>query len=227
MSWFTKALSGSVGKKLVMSLTGLFLILFLIEHLIGNFMLLKGDGGVAFNEFAHFMKHNPVILVGEIVMFIGILLHVIDGLALERKNRSARPIGYATPNKSAVTSWTSKYMGPFGIIILIFLAIHLYDFFRYKYFSPVDNMPGTDISDLASLVYIKFQSLVYVVFYVIAMIVIGFHLNHGFQSAFQTLGLNHAKYTPAIKFIGSLYAILVPLGYALIPVIIYIQNISN
>ena len=227
MSWLTKTLTSSVGKKYVMALTGLFLILFLIEHLIGNLLLLKSDSGVAFNEFAHFMKHNPLIMIGEVVLFLGFIFHIIDGVTLERKNRSSRPIAYAVPIKAEVTSWTSKYMGPFGIIILVFLIIHLYNFFRYKYFVPVNNMPGTDISDLASIVYVKFQNIGYVVFYVVAMAVTGFHLNHGFQSAFQTLGVNHVKYSPFIKMLGTLYSILVPLGMAIIPILIYIKFISN
>lgn len=227
MSWFTKAFSTTIGRKLVMSLTGIFLILFLIEHLIGNLLLLNGDGGLAFNEFAHFMKYNRLIQIGEVVLFGGFLFHIIDGIILIRKNRKSRPVQYAVSNKSEVTSWTSKLMGPFGIIILVFLIVHMYDFFRFKYFSPVADMPGTDISDLASLVYIKFQSVGYVAFYVIAMAVVGFHLYHGFQSAFQTLGVNHVKYSPIIKGLGVLYSIVVPLGMALIPIIIYINHITQ
>ena len=226
MSWFTKALSGSIGRKIIMALTGIFLILFLIEHLIGNLLLLKADEGAAFNEFAHFMKHNPLIMIGEVVLFLGFIFHIVDGIMLVAKNRSARPVKYAVSNKSEVTSWTSKFMGPFGIIILVFLVVHLYDFFRYKYFAPVANMPGTDISDLASLVYVKFQSIGYVAFYVVAMLVVAFHLYHGFQSAFQTLGINHVKYNGLIKGIGVLYSIVVPLGMAIIPIVIYINSIS-
>ena len=226
MSWFTKALSGSIGRKIIMALTGIFLILFLIEHLIGNLLLLKADGGLAFNEFAHFMKHNPLIQVGEVVLFLGFLFHIVDGIILVRKNRASRPVGYAVSNKSEVTSWTSKFMGPFGIIILVFLIVHLYDFFRFKYFAPVANVPGTDISDLASLVYIKFQSIGYVAFYVVAMIVVAFHLFHGFQSAFQTLGINHVKYNGLIKGLGALYSVAVPLGMAIIPIVIYFKSIS-
>lgn len=227
MSWFAKAFSSSIGRKVIMSITGLFLILFLIEHLIGNLLLLKSDGGLAFNEFAHFMKYNPLIQIGEVVLFAGFLFHIIDGIILVRKNRASRPVSYAVSNKSKVTNWSSKFMGPFGIIILLFLIIHLYDFFRYKYFSPTADMPGTDISDLASLVYIKFQSIGYVAFYVVAMFVVGFHLYHGFQSAFQTLGINHVKYSPLIKGIGILYSIVVPVGMAMIPIIIYINHITQ
>ncbi|MDH5380626.1 MAG: succinate dehydrogenase cytochrome b subunit [Cyclobacteriaceae bacterium] len=227
MSWFTKTISSSVGRKVIMSLTGIFLILFLIEHLIGNLLLLKHDGGLAFNEFAHFMKYNPLIQVGEVVLFLGFLFHIIDGIILVGKNRSARPISYAVSNKSIVTSWTSKFMGPFGIVILVFLIVHLYSFFRFKYFVEPPMVEGTDIADLAIITYTTFQSVGYVIFYVISMLVVAFHLNHGFQSAFQTLGINHVKYTPLIKKIGVLYSILIPLGMAIIPVIIYFGSYNN
>ncbi len=226
MGWVKNTFTSSIGKKLIMSLTGIFLILFLVEHLIGNLLLLKSDGGAAFNEFAHFMKHNPLIMVGEVVLFLGFIFHIIDGIMLVRSNNNARPVKYAVQNKSKVTSWTSKLMGPFGIILLIFLIIHLYDFFRYKYFAPVANMEGTDISDLAQLVYIKFTDPLYVAFYVISMLVVGFHIHHGFQSAFQTLGLNHKKYTPFIKALGFCFSVVITVGMSLIPLIIYYKHIT-
>lgn len=227
MSWFTQAFSSSLGRKLIMSLTGLFLILFLLEHMIANLLLLKFDEGLAFNEFAHFMKYNPLIQIGEVVLFAGFLFHIIDGIVLMIKNRRSRPVGYAVSNKSQVTSWTSKLMGPFGVVIFIFLVIHLYNFFRFKYFAPIADMPGTDISDLASLVYVKFQNIGYVIFYVVCMLIVAFHLYHGFQSAFQTLGINHPKYSPLVKAIGVLYSIVVPFGMALIPIVIYINHITQ
>ena len=229
MGWFNKTFTSSIGRKLVMSLTGIFLILILIEHLIGNLLLLKEDGGVAFNEFAHFMKYNPLIQIGEVVLFGGFIFHAFDGLLLERKNRVARPVKYAFSNKSKLDSVFSKYMGPFGIVILIFLVIHLWNFFRFKYFADVAHMEvdGEHIADLAGLTVIAFQDPITVAFYVIAMIPLAFHLNHGFQSAFQTLGINHKKYSPTIRFLGAAYSVIIPLGMALIPLIMYIKHISN
>ena len=215
-----------------MALTGIFLILFLLEHLIGNILLVTsfGENGLAFNEYAHFMKSNPLIKVGEIVLFGGILIHVIEGIVLIRKNRAARPQRYAVSNKSKTTSAASKYMGALGIILLVFLIIHLNNFFRYKYF-PTENTPaeitttdGTVMEDMATIAYHDFANIGMVIFYVLAMAVVGFHLWHGFQSAFQTLGLNHKKYTPAIKGLGKAYSVLIPLGMALIPVIIYFMQ---
>lgn len=227
MGWLTNALFSSVGRKIIMSLTGIFLILFLTEHLISNFLLLKDDGGLAFNEFAHFMKHNSLILIGEVVLFVGFIFHIIDGIVLVNSNRAARPVAYAVANKSKLNSWTSKYMGPFGIVLLIFLILHLYNFFRYKYFAPIENVPGTDIADMASKVYLVFQNPLEVGIYIIAMFVLAFHLWHGFQSAFRTLGLGHVKYLPFIQLLGKAYSILIPAGMALIPIVIYLKHLSN
>lgn len=225
MSWFKETISSSIGRKLVMALTGIFLILFLAEHLIGNLLLLKGDSGVAFNEYAHFMKHNVFIQIGEVILFGGILFHVIEGIVLMIKYKKARPVGYTT-NKSKINNWTSRFMGPFGVIILVFLIIHLNNFFRYKYFpgSEVSNMEGTDVMDMAGLVYRVFANPLEVTFYVVAMMIVGFHLWHGFESSFQTLGLNNKKYTPLIRIAGRCFAVLVPLGLALIPLVIYIRG---
>lgn len=208
-----------------MSLTGLFLISFLVVHLIGNIQLLYGDGGMAFNEYAHFMKTNKLILVAEIILFAGFLFHIVDGILLMKRNRKARKVGYAS-NKSKVGNWASKFMGPFGIIILVFLVIHLNNFFKYKIFpgDKIVNMPGTEVADMASLVYAAFADPLEVIFYVFCMAIVGFHLWHGFESSFQTLGLNNKKYTPFIRIVGRAYSILIPLGFALIPLIIYFQG---
>ncbi|MBV6647685.1 MAG: succinate dehydrogenase cytochrome b subunit [Cyclobacteriaceae bacterium] len=225
MGWLTKTLSSTIGRKLIMSLTGLFLIVFLVSHLIGNLLLLKSDGGLAFNEYAHFMKYSTFIRLAEVILFGGFLFHIVDGIMLIRANAKARPVGYVA-NKSKSDSWTSKLMGPFGIIILIFFILHLYNFFRYKYFTPhlLENMPGTDLADMASLVFQVFSNPIEVLIYVVAMLVIGFHLWHGFQSAFQTLGLNHKKYTPFIKALGAIYSVVIPAAFAIIPIYIYLQK---
>lgn len=224
MSWFTRTLSSTIGRKLIMSLTGIFLIAFLLEHLIGNLLLLKLDEGTAFNEYAHFMKGNIFIRIGEVVLFGGFLFHIIDGILLMRRNKKSRNIGY-TSNKSKVYNWASKYMGPFGIVLLVFLIIHLNNFFKYKYWpgENIANMPGSDIQNMANLVYEAFANPLEVAFYVFAMAIVAFHLWHGFESAFQTLGLNNKKYTPFIKVVGRSFAILVPLGFALIPLIIFFR----
>lgn len=230
MSWVKQALTSSIGRKLVMSLTGLFLVVFLVAHLSGNISLLFADGGVAFNEYAHFMKHNKLIVASEVFLFIGFFVHIVQGIMLYNKNKSARSQGYVVPHKNEKVSWTSKYMGPFGMVILVFFIVHLWDFFSFKYFrTPTDLMingefylvDGAKIADLYKIVHDTYSSsLLHVILYPIAMLVVGLHLSHGFQSAFQSLGINHKKYSPFIKGLGTAYSIIIPLLFALIPIFI-------
>ena len=206
-----------------MATTGLFLVIFLVAHLAGNVALLFDDGGVAFNSYAHFMKHNKLIVASEVILFLGFIFHIVQGIKIVIANKAARPTNYAMSSQSKVENKNSKYMGPFGIVILAFLVLHLFDFFRFKYFaaSPMMTVDGEEIADLFKIVIETYQgSIIHVIIYPIAMLVIGFHLNHGFQSAFQSLGLNHPKYTPTIKCIGTAYSIIVPLAFALIPILI-------
>lgn len=226
MSWVKATLTSSVGKKLVMSLTGFFLIGFLVAHLIGNISLLSSTGD-KFNEYAHFMKHSPLMVVAEVVMFLGFIFHIVQGLVLESGNRGARTQKYAVAHKNDKVDWKSKYMGPFGMVILVFLLVHLWDFFRFKYAFPEGlgnvEINGEIIPDLYGRVKAVYtSSMLHVILYPLAMLVVGFHLAHGFQSAFQSLGLRHKKYTPIIKTVGMLYAVLVPLAFAAIPVLIYL-----
>lgn len=224
MSWITDTLNSSLGKKLVMATTGLFLVIFLVAHLAGNIALLFDDGGIAFNTYAHFMKHNKLIVASEVILFLGFIFHIVQGIQVVMANKAARPTAYAMSSQSKVENKNSKYMGPFGIVILAFLVLHLFDFFRFKYFVTPGNMEladGSQVADLFNIVINTYQgSIIHVIIYPIAMLVIGFHLNHGFQSAFQSLGLNHPKYTPTIKCIGTAYSIIVPLAFALIPILI-------
>ncbi len=224
MSWITNFLTSSIGRKLIMSLTGLFLIQFLLVHLIGNLQLLVDDGGEKFNLYAQFMTTNPVIKATSFLLYGGILLHIIQGLLIWKQNSGSRNTRYAV-SKNPNISFSSKYMGWLGTIILVFLILHLWQFwFRMKFgtVTPIDYNEGTGpVKDLYTLVAVAFKNPLYVIAYVIGMIVIGLHLKHGFQSSFQTLGLNHKKYTPLIKGLGLIYSILVPLGFAIIPIFFY------
>jgi succinate dehydrogenase / fumarate reductase cytochrome b subunit len=219
MKWLLDLFSSSLGRKVLMALTGLFLILFLIVHLIGNLQLLKNDGGAAFNSYAEFMGSNPLIQLVSKGNFAFILLHIIWGIMLTIRNRKARgTVGYAQPNKSSV--WASRNMGLLGTIIFIFLVLHIRHFYAEAHFGnlPTQMYDGKEAKDLYGQVAIWFDKGWYVTLYVIAMAALAFHLWHGFTSAFQTLGLNHLKYNPVINFVGKAYAILVPAGFALIPI---------
>lgn len=227
MSWFTHALSSTIGRKVIMSLTGLFLITFLIVHASGNMLLFKNDGGEAFNLYAEFMTSNPLIKVASYILYSGIILHVIYSIILTSKNKSARPVGYKLAHPNANSTWRSRNMGVLGTIIFIFLVIHLRSFWYEMHFGdiPVVTYAGVEVSDLYTVVQAAFSQWWYSLIYVLAMIGLGFHLAHGFWSAFQTLGMSHKKYTPFIKTVGVLFAIVVPALFASMPIYFYLQSL--
>jgi succinate dehydrogenase / fumarate reductase, cytochrome b subunit len=219
MNWFRKALSGSIGQKLIMAITGLFLVTFLLEHLLGNLLLLYHDPTI-YNGYAEFMGNNPVIKAAEFVLFAGFIFHIVYAAVITAKNKKARPQDYAYSKPGENSSWFSRNMGLTGLLVFLFLALHLWSFFfPHKIFHTAEVSLHEDA-------WAKFSQPGYVVIYVTAMFLLGLHLNHGFQSAFQTLGLRHSKYTPFIKSLGTWFAILVPAGFALIPIYILIQTLS-
>lgn len=220
MKWLINFLTSSIGRKLVMSLTGVFLILFLKVHLIGNLQLLANDGGESFNSYAYFMTSNPLIKTISYGLYFFILLHAFLGLAIWSKNKKAKGSTYAVRSNADV-SWASKNMALLGILVLAFIFLHMGDFWLKMKMDKLDmvSVAGLDhqVKDLYSAVAFTFSNVYMVCAYMVGLIALAFHLWHGFQSAFQTLGLNHQKYTPIIKFIGKVYSILVPLLFALIP----------
>lgn len=220
MNWIIVFFKSSLGKKIIMSLTGLFLCLFLVVHLMGNLQLLKNDGGEAFNTYAYFMTHNPLIMLVSYGTYLFIVLHTIQGLVLYAQNRAARKKTYLS-KKSSSSSFSSRNMALLGSLILLFLITHMGDFwFKMKrgVLARVNYEGYENIQDLYSRVATAFDQWWIVLFYVIGMIVLGYHLQHGFQSAFQTLGINHRKYTPIIKGIGIAFCLVLSAGFALIPI---------
>ncbi|WP_268035433.1 succinate dehydrogenase cytochrome b subunit [Algoriphagus sp. PAP.12] len=226
MSWVTKTLSSTLGRKLIMALTGLFLILFLTGHVSGNLLLFKGDGGEAFNIYAKFMTTNPAVKILSYLTYISVIGHVIYAIILGRKNKAARPIGYEESKSSTNSTTASRNMGVLGTIILIFLVVHMQSFWYQMHWGdlPLVEYDGETYKDLFSIVTFAFQNELMVAGYVIAMGFLAFHLSHGFASAFQTLGLNHKKYTPAIQAVGKFYAVIVPILFALMPLYIYFTS---
>ena len=232
MNWLSTYFTSSIGRKLVMSLTGLFLVLFLCVHLGGNLQLLRNDDGEVFNEFSYFMTHNPLIELISYGLYAFILLHTIQGLLLWSSNRKAKGTTYAVAAKHKGVDWASSNMALLGTLIFVFLVIHMGDFwFKVKFDEGQINdavhyrgYEGLVVKDLYQSVAASFHALWYVIVYVIGMVVLYFHLSHGFQSAFQTLGLNHPKYTPIIQWIGKAYSILVPFGFAIIPIVMYFRR---
>jgi len=224
MNWFVNFFSSTLGRKLMMALTGLFLILFLVVHLAGNLQLLHADEGKAFNIYARFMTSNPLIVTISVVNFALITLHIIIAAVLSARNRKSRgPEGYAVVRNSSTL--TSRNMGILGTLILVFLIVHLRGFWYETHFGniPLVDYDGKPAKNLFAVVDAAYQQGWFVILYVVSMVVVGFHLYHGFGSAFQTLGLNHVKYNGAIRFIGVAFSIIVPLLFALIPILMYLD----
>ena len=223
MNWLLKFLTSSIGQKIVMALTGLFLILFLLVHLIGNLQILSSDGGKSFNLYTEFMSHNPVIQTISKGNFFFILLHAVVGILIAWKNRRSKGSGYAVRSRDD-TSWASRNMAALGGIILAFIIMHLGHFwYRFKYGSELvmTSYDGVEILDAYQHVVIVFSQPVWIAAYLVGLVVLSYHLIHGFASAFQTLGMNHKKYTPIVTGLGYAFAIVVPLAYAIIPIYIY------
>jgi succinate dehydrogenase / fumarate reductase cytochrome b subunit len=224
--WVAAMFTSAPGRKYVMALTGLFLISFLVVHLGGNLLSLLPDGGLMFNSFSHFMTHNIIIRILEIVLFAGFIIHIAQSIVVTRLNQKARPEKYAVNAASANSSWISRNMGLLGSIIFIFLVIHLRNFYYESRFN--EEALGLDANGHANLyriVVATFTSLPYTLLYVIAVVALGYHLWHGFNSAFRSLGIMHSKYTPVIVFLGQAYTIIITGGFILIPVYWYLVQL--
>jgi len=211
----SKILFSSITKKFVMALAGLFLLTFLPVHLIINLMLLKSEPG-PFNTAAHFMATFPLIKIMEIVLFAVILIHVSWGIFLQIQNWFARPIAYVSGSKSD-TSFFSRFMIWTGATILTFLILHFFNF----YFIKLGLVKGNP-EDFYSVAHSLFKIPVYDFIYLGCFALLGFHLFHAFYSAFQTLGLNHRIWSPIIKVVAFIYAIIIPAGFASIAITLWL-----
>lgn len=227
MGWTKEFFASNIGRKVVMSLTGLFLSIFLIAHLSGNLLLFVGQK--AFNEYSHFMATNPFIRIVEIILFISIIFHVIYAIVLTINNRKSRAVKYAVSNPPQESSWFSRNMGIFGTIIFIFLMLHLGNFFvaaRFESLPKIELDNGQEVKDLYTVVVTSFEQWWYTAIYVISMVVLGFHLVHGVHSAFRSLGLRHYKYISLVKNIAVAFAIIFPAGFASIPIYFFIDSLT-
>ncbi len=248
-------ITSSIGRKLLMSLTGLFLCTFLLTHLVGNLQLFYQDSGYAFNNYAVFMTTNPFIKTVSYLLYFTILFHAVWGFYVTAINKKARPQGYAVNAGSANSSIFSRNMAVLGVFVLVFISVHMSKFwYQYKfgdlpYIAYEENFQTGEINSAAhpaitdkKLEYMKNDftkvrvlrdlykevattfgnNILFVLFYVVSMVAVSFHLIHGFQSGFQSLGLNHKKYTPAIKAVSLWgFGVIIPLLFALMPLYFY------
>jgi len=204
-----KILFSSISKKFVIALAGIFLLLFLPVHLSINLLLLKDDPQ-SFNQAAHFMATFPLIRIIEIVLILAILMHIIWGIYVQIQNWLARPVGYAARNRSE-TVFFSRFMIWTGASVMTYLILHFFNFC----FMRLGLVPG-DPEDFYTVAHNLFRIPAYNYIYLVCFLLLGLHLYHAFKSAFQTLGLNNKFWTPVLKALALIYAIILPSGFAFI-----------
>jgi len=214
-------LKSSVAKKFIMGLSGLALAGFVLAHMTGNLLVFKG--AEAYNMYGHMMTHSPVYPLISWGLVAIMLVHAFVGILLAKENAAARSSNYAvqaSPAKSVSTA--SKTMIFSGSILLVFIVLHLASF---KYGAHYEATYGAQtVRDLHRLMVEAFQNELFVVWYIVALIILGVHLRHGVSSIFQSLGFNHPRYTPAIKLIGVIYAVVVALGFISQPIYVYLLH---
>jgi len=206
--------SSSIARKFAMALSGLFLVLFLAMHLSINFTSVTAPD--TFNELSHFMGTNPLVqMVMQPILIFAVIFHFVMGFVLELQNRNARTIKYDSFKGNANSSWASRNMIISGLVVLVFLGLHFYDFWVpemvYKY---VESNPENPTRYYLETVH-KFESPIRTGIYVVAFILLALHLWHGFASSFQSIGFNN-KYARALKGFTKWYAVLIPLGFIFI-----------
>ncbi|WP_068595139.1 succinate dehydrogenase cytochrome b subunit [Vaginella massiliensis] len=207
----------SIGKKFAMALSALFLLIFLLQHFTIN--LLSVLSPQMFNEVSHFMGYNPIIqFLMQPILGFAVIFHFVMGMVLEVQNNKARPVKYAYNQRSANSSWTSRNMIISGLVILFFLGLHMYDFWVHEMNVKYVNVQPEDATRYWGELHAKFADIWRVIIYVVAFVLLGLHLSHGFQSAFQSVGARHKKYTPVIQTIGKIYSIVIPVGFAIIAI---------
>lgn len=220
-------LSSSIGKKFFMSITGLFLMAFLMVHLIVNSLLIFDDTGALFNEGAHFMVSNPIIKVVEPVLALGFLLHMLYAVFLTITNMMARPVKYKKVNQKDSSSWASRNMFVLGSLIVAFLIIHIINFYwkiKVEHSVGMVMVNGLEMHDTYTLVSSLFKtSLVYDLVYIAGAVFLGIHLTHGFWSAFQTVGWSGNLWRNRLEVLGKIFAILIAVGFSIIPLYFIIK----
>ena len=215
----------SVVKKVLMALSGFFLMVFLLQHLIIN--LFSVFSAELFNSASHFMGTNFLVqFILQPVLIFGVIFHLAMGMYLDFQNRNSRPIGYAVNNPSDNSSWMSRNMIVTGVMILLFMALHFYDFWvpeiKYKY---IDFKPESSDRYFEELTH-KFKDSWRVIIYCVSFVFLSLHLLHGFGSAFQSVGLKSKSRASKIKFLSNIYAIIVPAGFVFIALFHFIKQIG-
>ena len=211
MSVLSSLYNSSVGKKILMAATGLLLCTYLVVHLAGNLLLFKNDNGEAFNTYAELLPSLLIIRIIEMLLFAIFAAHIVLGTIFWISNRSKRPEKYAMNRAVENSSLFSRTMFVTGSIVFIFIFIHMSQFWGPSRFA-------TGPVSMYTLVKTAFTNPMYALFYIISMVLVAFHLRHGFESALQTFGLSHQKYSQLIKIVGAIFWLVIPLLFAAMPI---------
>ena len=223
-------LSSSIGKKVIMSLSGLFLIAFLCVHLTLNLFLILDNSGELFNHGANFMATNPVIKIVEPILALGFIIHIIWASVLTLQNQKARPVKYAQRNQGQNATWASCNMYILGALVLVFLIIHLYNFWwNIKITGNLAHVviDGVEMEDTYLLVSSLFKSsIAYCALYIIGAILLGLHLTHGFWSAFQSIGFSNQIWRKRLECLARILAVIIAVGFSIIP-LYFLAGLGN
>ena len=210
-----------------MAATGIFLCIFLIVHLSANCILLLPEEVARglYNSYSTTLRESSLIKIVAYLLYLSIVLHVVYALLITIRNRKAKPVRYKVNRSEENSSWTSQNMGLIGIVILLFIVVHLANFWaRIKL--GIGEAPGFDAEgnvDVYEVTYSLFQNIYYVVFYTVLMIPMGLHLHHGLKSGFKTLGFHHKKGLKTLAKVSLIYAAIMAIGFGIIPFIVYFK----
>ena len=218
--------NSTIFRKTLAGLSGLFLVLFLLGHLLGNLQLfIPGeDGQKQFNEYALFMTTNPAVKILSVLTYSSIILHTILTLFLVFQSSNARDVKYLQSSGNANSTWGSKNMAILGTLILVFIVIHMKSFWYEMHFGVIGLDPWGN-KDLHTVTVTAFNELWYVLFYVLSMVVLAIHLKHGVESVFQTLGIKTRRYVSLIHKAAYGFALIVPAAFASIPIYLYVTQL--
>ncbi|MEJ7827768.1 MAG: succinate dehydrogenase cytochrome b subunit [Segetibacter sp.] len=229
---FKQMFTSSIGKKLVMSLTGLFLITFLIIHVSLNACIWANDNGELFNVAAHFMGSTILVRITEVGLFAGIIIHLLQGYVLSYEYQKKRSVGYAVSYGERGSRWYSRSMGLLGTLLLLFLIMHVYHFWVPSRFGGMANITAVqevkyedslkEYHNLYAEMLNVFQNPLIVILYVLGCVSLAYHLMHGFESSFRTIGVHNNRYLKMLRYTGRGFAIIISIAFAMMPVSMYL-----
>ncbi len=228
---FKQMFTSSIGKKLVMSLTGLFLITFLIIHVGLNACIWANDNGELFNVAAHFMGSTILVRIMEVGLFAGIIIHLLQGYVLSYEYQKKRSVGYAVSYGERGSRWYSRSMGLLGTLLLLFLIMHVYHFWVPSRFGGMANITAVqevkyedslkEYHNLYAEMLNVFQNPLIVILYVLGCVSLAYHLMHGFESSFRTIGVHNNRYLKMLRYTGRGFAIIISIAFAMMPISMY------